>query len=172
MLPNSYQLLKYLDEIVSRNAIEENNWYCKPLINNTVIRIPNVPLYVSKEDWEPDVYPPYCQGILYMFPVAMAPRLYDMSFKTKFMPMEDVFMGILGGKIGAGFHDTWKYYYYDWYNEEEQRNGWKGFPAYKFDDYNFVFLKSNKDYIDTLPIWSMLLKRYYEREFGYTFINP
>ncbi|VDK59170.1 unnamed protein product [Anisakis simplex] len=60
--------------------------------------------YVSREEYEPDFYYPYCRGILYLMSRRTAVNLLKASIGEKYFWIDDYFItGHLGHKIGVVF---------------------------------------------------------------------
>ncbi len=170
MVVNTGQLLNYLEDLIDTDTVEENTFYCKPLYNNKVIRQSNGPwghLYMSKADYPYDKYHTYCQGMAYVFTSRMARLMFNESKRTKLLPMEDVYIGLLGQKINAHFKDIWEHFLYDWYTLDDRANRFANFSVASFDKRFLIFIRDfDKDYLDIVSIWKMLLERHYETEFG------
>ncbi|KAM4749178.1 beta-1,3-galactosyltransferase 2-like [Rhinophrynus dorsalis] len=71
------------------------NYFTGHIISySTPIRFKGSKWYVSREIYPNDTYPPYCSGPGYVFSGDMAKKIYDVAQVIRFMPLEDVFMGI------------------------------------------------------------------------------
>ena len=166
MVVNSYPLLNYLDNLISTDRVQKNTFYCKP-ITGYPIRDKSSKYYVSRNDYPLDSFHKYCQGMGYIFSGSMASQLSKQSLTTKLLPMEDLYVGFLGLKLGFKFIDVWEYFYYDWYQQTEVDNGFKIYKIDHFDNKFFLFV----DKKDIIPIWNILVKRFYEMKFNYSFLN-
>lgn len=168
MLINSYPLINYLDNLISTGRVQANTFYCKPLIDGKVIRDKFSKYYVSKNDYHNDTFHKYCQGMVYIFSGSMASQLSEQSLTTKYLPMEDLYVGLLGLKLNFKFINVWENFYYEWYKKNDIKNGFSSFEINHFDDKFFIFVKEK---VDIIPIWNILLKRFYKSKFDYSFIN-
>ena len=52
--------------------------HCLEMTNTKPVRDPKSQWYISKEDWNQDIYPPYCSGAAYI----LAPKTGELLFQT------------------------------------------------------------------------------------------
>ncbi|XP_053556934.1 beta-1,3-galactosyltransferase 5-like [Bombina bombina] len=65
-----------------------------------VIRDPSSKWYVSQQEYDLDVYPPYASGIGYILSLDVARLVLRMATAVPIVPMEDAYVGILAKKAG------------------------------------------------------------------------
>ncbi|OCU02839.1 beta-1,3-galactosyltransferase 5 [Xenopus laevis] len=66
-----------------------------------VIRDPSSKWYVSKQNYDPDTYPPYASGIGYILSLDVAHTVLATAQTTPSIPMEDAYVGILADRAGV-----------------------------------------------------------------------
>ena len=54
--------------------------------------------FISKEVWEPDLFPSWCQGLVYFLPPRYAGHLFNISLNTRYMFTDDVYIAVLVDK--------------------------------------------------------------------------
>ncbi|XP_076033654.1 beta-1,3-galactosyltransferase 5-like [Oratosquilla oratoria] len=56
---------------------------------------------VTQEEWPLETYPTYCSGSAFVFPTTFVPRLYEASFKSPFLWVDDAYIsGVLAQTAG------------------------------------------------------------------------
>ncbi|XP_071851851.1 beta-1,3-galactosyltransferase 5-like [Apostichopus japonicus] len=85
------------------------------------IRDPKNKWYVSKKVFPYAKYPPYVNGPCYVISGCLTPWLYRESLAVPYLPMEDVFVGILASRLEITivhnrlFFPDRKKYHFDWF---------------------------------------------------------
>ncbi|XP_078492224.1 beta-1,3-galactosyltransferase 5-like [Ciona intestinalis] len=100
-----------LDEVSAhKNEREKNVFEQFPMICGLQYRVRDVPIrgkkhknYVSLEEYAPSTYPTFCNGPMYVIPMAIAKDLYKLTCVHEMLRTEDVwFTGIVRDRIGKG----------------------------------------------------------------------
>jgi hypothetical protein len=108
---NINRLLKFLNDISSNDNFQTNRIMCSYYKHGApVVRVNTSKFYLSKEEHPQDFFVPYCDGPSYMLTTDLTKKMYELSFYTKQIKFEDVYMGvnkcfnIRRFLSGSGFH--------------------------------------------------------------------
>jgi hypothetical protein len=112
---NPVYLLNFLHYLATAKEYEflNNAFLCRYYTNSKAIRFTNTKFYVSKEEYTPAVFPPYCDGPSYMFTTDLAGLYYYHSKYVKTFKFEDVYLAFLAMRLMSTYLDLDKFYYYD-----------------------------------------------------------
>ena len=93
-----YVNITKFDEYFSQNP-NKDTIHCFEMKGTKPVRDPTSQWYVSKEVWQPEIYPPYCSGMAYILTPKIGESLYQAylnNFVESPIWFEDVFItGIL-----------------------------------------------------------------------------
>lgn len=95
---NMHQLFRFFD----KQHLGATDWlYCSVYVNIGPRRDETDKWYVSFDEYQDDVYPPYCEGFAYVMSPDLPLKLYNASLDTKYYWIDDVYVtGILARKLG------------------------------------------------------------------------
>lgn len=145
---NTVFLANYLNAELLNNETTYNTIRCFYYEKAHVFRNKDSKFYLSKEEFEPDYFQPYCDGPAYLLTTDLAEKFYNESANVKLFQFEDVYVGMLAAKLNSKF-----------INIEEQyalntiASSFNASLAY--DKLSFIYLKKRKDFIN---IWLSLFK--------------
>uniref|UniRef100_A0A914XJ01 Hexosyltransferase n=1 Tax=Plectus sambesii TaxID=2011161 RepID=A0A914XJ01_9BILA len=96
---NIFAVVDFLNRITQQNVRPRKSIMCFVWKGMDVIRDPKDKWYVNKEEYVPDIFPPYCSGAAYIITRDLIRPMYEQSFKIKFIWVDDFF--ITGALIEA-----------------------------------------------------------------------
>jgi hypothetical protein len=116
-VPNIPKLLKYLDERISYDFVDDlvaekficfNNHYMK------VVRNKSSKFYLSRTEYPSDIFPDYCVGLAYIATFGVARRISRMSSFTNYLKFEDAYVtGYLRQQMHSESINIEQFYYMD-----------------------------------------------------------
>uniref|UniRef100_F6W819 Hexosyltransferase n=2 Tax=Ciona intestinalis TaxID=7719 RepID=F6W819_CIOIN len=107
----SKNLKDILDELLAcENEREKNVFEHFPMICGLDYRVRDVPMrrkshknYIPIEEYAPSTYPTFCNGPMYVIPMAIAKDVYKLTCVHEMLRTEDVwFTGIVRDRLGKG----------------------------------------------------------------------
>ncbi|XP_040269256.1 beta-1,3-galactosyltransferase 5-like [Bufo bufo] len=93
---NTLKLPSFLSKHSPSNRLYVGSVY--PEDKRLVIRDPSSKWYVSHQDYEHEVYPPYASGIGYILSLDAAKVILQTARRVKPLPVEDAYVGILADR--------------------------------------------------------------------------
>jgi len=117
VIVNTFNIFTYLKLFSRSNYITSSNDVIKrpryedlPIIcfysyqsRDKPSRDPSSKWFISKDLYPHPYWPPHCRGGLYVIPVAMTSQLYEVSRRTTFLHLDDVWItGLMRRKLGLG----------------------------------------------------------------------
>ena len=102
VLVNVFSLLPSLQRHVT---LARRTFFCTVLRGASVQRSGNWKWIVTKQQFAPDIYPPYCNGPAWVVTRDLIRDLYFATRRVRVMPIEDVYSsGLLPQAIGDVYH--------------------------------------------------------------------
>uniref|UniRef100_H3AK83 Hexosyltransferase n=1 Tax=Latimeria chalumnae TaxID=7897 RepID=H3AK83_LATCH len=89
---NTEYLVNFLNNLEERSV---PNFYTGfPFIGTKPHRWKESKFFLSKEEYSPDSYPPYCAGLGYLLSGHLTRRIFELSLHVKPVKFEDVYIGV------------------------------------------------------------------------------
>ena len=106
MIVNTFSLIRHLKALSDHSISKENTLFCLVWIGMGVIRDKNSKWYISQDEYQKDVYDPYCSGAAFLLTTDLVPRMYRISFYVKFFWVDDYYVsGRLAKAANATHHN-------------------------------------------------------------------
>lgn len=109
---NTFSIIKYL-EILRDKEITKNTWFGRMYVNAKPIRNPESKYYVSKEEYNVDRFPNFCEGSIYFLTTDLAIKYFQLSrihyIKRISDWMDDVQLGIISEMLDVDMFDISNY---------------------------------------------------------------
>ena len=144
-LPNIFGIRRFLQDKVEKDPNQRLTFYCQTWFQMVVQRHGTKWLVTDEEyDKSKKFYDPYCNGIAYIYDNRITPELYQLSLRTRFFWIDDVYVGMVANNLNVTYFDMhYNYLHYD------TNPGAKNFSVFLF----VRNLHSNDQY---LTIWNRL----------------
>jgi hypothetical protein len=163
--PNAQFLLKVDDDVVV-NPIKlvkylksklnvQNTLLGSCYTNAPVLRKNETKFYLTKEEYEPNIFVPYCDGRAYLLSGDLAIKMFNMSFYTHFFRFEDVYVGMLARSLATSFIDIHEQYAFNKSSEDIEM------IVYRYQKYSFINLFDRLAFAST---WRLFVARYFEKQ--------
>ncbi len=153
-LNDNPNLLQSNSTMELQNAVSSSNYdviYCSVYVNQGPRRDQSDKWYVSREEYQAERYPSWCEGFAYVTTPEVARKLYQASLTTPFFWIDDVYVtGILAGKMNVlhrQFTDPFGYNYMS-----------RSTPPHK--EALFLLQKYTKKEAIWRQIWNITSRRY------------
>ncbi|RNA02120.1 beta-1-3-galactosyltransferase 1-like [Brachionus plicatilis] len=109
VLINIFQIIKYLKE----NEIKPKSILCNLMSNMKVIRDQTSKWFISKQEYQYEIFCDYCSGVGYMITGDLIKPMLNISYHIHFMWIDDVYMsGILGTALKANYYSLSQKYWF------------------------------------------------------------
>ncbi|XP_041347342.1 beta-1,3-galactosyltransferase 1-like [Gigantopelta aegis] len=147
---NVYALVKYMQSTAELRYARTKLIQCIVWQNMKVIRNNSSKWYVSKEEFSPNVYPPYCSGSAYLMSSGVTGRLYRTSLTTQFFWVDDYYItGLLVHKLNITHRPYNRAYVFDNSRVLEELNNTK--------HHSYVFFHVNVPMM--FKLWNVVISR-------------
>ena len=90
---NVFKLVRFLQMLQSSSSLLTNFLYCKVNRRIQARRSNDSKWYLSPEEYDYDLFPPYCNGVGYILSGDVAAQLYSVTKHVPFLSIEDVYIG-------------------------------------------------------------------------------
>ena len=90
---NVFKLVRFLQMLQSSSSHLTNFLYCKVNRRIQARRSNDFKWYLSPEEYDYDLFPPYCNGVGYILSADVAAQLYSVTKHVPFLSIEDVYIG-------------------------------------------------------------------------------
>ena len=105
MIVNTFSLLRHIKSLSDHGIATTNTIFCLVWIGMGVIRDKNSKWYISKEEYQKDIYDTYCSGAAYLVTTDLVPRMYQISHYVKFFWVDDFYIsGRLAKAVNASHY--------------------------------------------------------------------
>lgn len=96
MIVNIFNVASHLRNLYQRDVVRNQSILCLVWYGMPVIRVAHTKWYVSREEYANDTYPTYCSGSAYIITQDLIYSMYQKSYTTKFVWVDDAYItGIL-----------------------------------------------------------------------------
>ena len=106
VIVNVPNLINYL----KNTKFVESSFHCKTEFEVALIRDPNNKYHVTKNEWNEDFFPMYCDGPAYIFTGDLAIKLHKTTRYLPKISLEDAYVGTLASFLNVTFVDKREFY--------------------------------------------------------------
>jgi hypothetical protein len=146
---NTVYLVNYLSQELLKNDKMNNTLICHFYKKAHVFRNKDSKFYLSKEEFKPDFFQPYCDGPAYLLTTDLAASFYNESANVKLFQFEDVYVGMLAANLNSTFINIERQYALNTLTTSFN-------ASLAYEQFSFIYLKNRKEFIN---IWLSLFKR-------------
>lgn len=102
IIANPFLLISHVDHLMQHKIEKHRTIMCLVWTRMKVVRNNRSKWYVSKEDYEPNYFDPYCSGSAYLLTSDLPSLMYQLSFYVKFFWVDDFYItGLLARATNA-----------------------------------------------------------------------
>lgn len=148
---NTYSFIDYLNFLTKNNTISIKNSLFGYIFDKPyVIRDKNSKFYISKEEYQPDIFSLYCTGSCYIITGDLMKPMFKLTKHIKAFKFEDVYVGMLAKELNSSLnHIGYKYLY-------NKQNTIKSATAYNLDSFYFGLVDSLKSFY---TVWNIIVSK-------------
>jgi len=111
---NTYSFINYLNYLTKNNTISIKNSLFGYIFDKPyVVRDKNSKFYISKEEYEPDIFNLYCTGSCYIITSDLMKPMFRLTKHIKPFKFEDVYVGMLAKGLNSSLNSIGYKYLYD-----------------------------------------------------------
>ena len=110
ILPNIFNVKKYLLNDYKRAGIEEKVFYCHPFYYSRPVRDKNDKFYVSYTEYSGNYFNTYCSGVAYIGTNNFFNQLYNISLTHSLFWIDDAYVGLIAYHVKVDFKNIQNYF--------------------------------------------------------------
>ena len=125
---------------------------------------------ITKEQYAPDVYPDYCQGLGYALTLDYAAIIYETSLYTPFLEIEDAYVtGVVVEKTNITFTPFDKRSGYSYLNVDWKTSSFEQIAGKIMNKIFVLFRANNPEFFSEFwpTIWNTYVNEYIAKRYAY-----